>query len=71
MEVIALLIAIISLMVACEKNNNIEKYTDFIIKKHEEICEEKSELERQNVRLREQVKFFERELSTEETEKGK
>ena len=52
-----------------EEKNNIAKYADFLIKRYEEVYEEKRKLEWQNERLREQVEFFERELATEETEK--
>lgn len=54
-----------------EEKNGIEKYANFLVKQYEEVYEEKRKLEWQNERLREQVEFFERELSTEETEKEK
>lgn len=44
-------------------------YAAYLISRYEEVYEEKRKLEWQNERLREQVEFFERELSTEETEK--
>lgn len=47
------------------------KYEKYLISQYEEVYEEKRKLEWQNERLREQVEFFERELSTEETEKEK
>ena len=43
-----------------EEKNNIAKYADFLIKRYEEVYEEKRKLEWQNERLREQVEFFER-----------
>jgi hypothetical protein len=46
-------------------------YAAYLISRYEEVYEEKHKLEWQNERLREQVEFFERELSTEETEKEK
>ncbi len=46
-------------------------YAAYLISRYEEVYEEKRKLEWQNDRLREQVEFFERELSTEETEKEK
>lgn len=49
-----------------EEKNNIAKYANFLIKRYEEVYEEKRKLEWQNERLREQVEFFERELATEE-----
>jgi cell division septum initiation protein DivIVA len=49
-----------------EEKNGIVKYANFLIKRYEEVYEEKRKLEWQNERLREQVEFFERELSTEE-----
>lgn len=52
-----------------EQKNNIAKYANFLIERYEEVYEEKRKLEWQNERLREQVEFFERELSTEEAEK--
>ena len=52
-----------------EEKNNIAKYANFLINRYEEVYEEKRKLEWQNERLREQVEFFERALSTEETEK--
>ncbi|MEE0928003.1 MAG: hypothetical protein UIG59_02320 [Acutalibacteraceae bacterium] len=42
------------------------KYEKYLISRYEEVYEEKRKLEWQNERLREQVEFFERELSTEE-----
>lgn len=54
-----------------EDNEFALKYNKHIISRYERVCEEKRKLEWQNERLREQVKFFERELSTEETEKEK
>ena len=52
-----------------EEKNGIAKYADFLIKQYEEVYEEKRKLEWENERLREQVEFFERELSGEEAEK--
>lgn len=52
-----------------EDNEVALKYNRHIISQYERVCEEKRKLEWQNERLRERVKFFERELSTEETEK--
>lgn len=52
-----------------EENEFALKYNRHIISQYERVCEEKRKLEWQNERLREQVEFFERELSTEETEK--
>ena len=49
-----------------EEKNDIAKYADFLIKRYEEVYKEKRKLEWQNERLREQVEFFERKLSTEE-----
>lgn len=46
------------------------KYEKYLISRYEEVYEEKRKLEWQNERLREQVEFFERELSTEEGEKN-
>ena len=46
------------------------KYEKYLISQYEEVYEEKRKLEWQNERLREQVEFFERELSTEEGEKN-
>ena len=54
-----------------EEENGIEKYANFLVKRYEEVYEEKRQLEWQNERLREQVEFFEMELSTKETEKEK
>lgn len=54
-----------------EEKNNIAKYADFLIKRYEEVYEEKRKIEWQNERLGEQVEFFEMELSTKETEKEK
>lgn len=45
------------------------KYEKYLISRYEEVYEEKRKLEWQNERLREQVEFFVRELSTEETGK--
>ena len=47
------------------------KHEKFLISQHEQVYKEKSRLEKENDRLRDQVEFFERELSTEETEKEK
>lgn len=41
-------------------------YAAYLISQYERVYEEKHKLEWQNERLREQVEFFERELSTEE-----
>lgn len=54
-----------------EENEFELKYNKYIISRYERVYEEKRKLEWQNERLREQVEFFERELSTEETEKEK
>ena len=43
------------------------KYEKYLISCYEQVYKEKSRLEKENDRLREQVEFFERELSTEET----
>ena len=45
-----------------------EKYEKYLISQYEKVYAEKSKLEWQNERLREQVEFFERELSTEEAD---
>lgn len=52
-----------------EEKNNVAKYADFLVKRYEEVYEEKRKLEWWNERLREQVEFFERELATEEAGK--
>lgn len=54
-----------------EENEIKMKYNRYIIHQYERVCEEKRQLEWQNERLREQVEFFEMELSTKETEKEK
>ena len=42
------------------------KYEKYLISQYEKVYEEKSKLEWQNERLREQVEFLKRELATEE-----
>lgn len=45
-------------------------YAAYLISRYEEVYEEKRKLEWQNERLREQVEYFERELSSQEDEKN-
>lgn len=52
-----------------EENEFELKYNKHIISQYERVYEEKRKLEWQNERLREQVEFFEMELSIKETEK--
>ena len=54
-----------------EENEFELKYNKYLISRYERVWEEKRKLEWQNERLREQVEFFEMELSTKETEKEK